>query len=500
MSIDVGKEIHIEDFIKVSRFGENVHISEATLERVKKSREIIENIVKKKKPVYGVNTGFGVLASVRVSEDELSHLQKNILRSHSAGVGEPFEKEVIRGMMFLRAVSLSKGFSGIRPVLLEKIVEFLNKDVYPYVPKKGSVGASGDLSPLSHLFLPLIGEGYVIINGVPLKSAEGLKVLGVEPLSELKEKEGLALVNGTQAMNSVLLHVVWDAFNLLELAIISAGMSFIALNGIKDPFDMRIHELRPHPGQIHVADEFNKLLVFYKENEKVKTNKVQDAYSLRAIPQVYGAVYDVLSYVKTIAEREANSVTDNPLVFPNGDVLSGGNFHGEPLALSADFLSIALTDLGNMIERRIDRLMNPTVSEGLPPFLSGGKAGLNSGLMIFQYTTAALCNENKVLSHPASCDTIPTSAYKEDHVSMGMNSVLKLQRVFENLVTIVAIEFMSATLALGFRKVKLSGKMRECYEKIKDILGEIQGDEFFWEKFSEVHRWLLKKVKEGGKV
>ncbi len=490
--MEIGEHLTIKEFVDVARYKEKVTLSESAFERIEKSREVIENILKSDDPVYGVNTGFGALASVRISREDLSILQRNLILSHSAGFGRPLEEEIVRGMMLLRAVSLSKGYSGVRSLVVEKLIEFLNKGVYPYVPEKGSVGASGDLAPLAHLTLPLIGEGYVIYKGERRKSKEVLKELKIETI-ELKEKEGLALINGTQAMTSVITFSARDAERLLYLATMVAAMSFEALNGIYDPFEDRVHALRPHNGQRKVAELFREMIKYEEKRRPAK--KVQDAYSLRAIPQVYGAVLDTIKYTQSVLETEMNSVTDNPLIFEDGSTLSGGNFHGEPVALVADFLSIALTDLGNMIERRIDRLLNPKVSEGLPPFLASGKEGLNSGYMIYQYTVAALCNENKILSHPASADTIPTSAYQEDHVSMGMTAALKLKKILENLIHILSIEAMLASVALNHRGRKIKGLLGEFQEKIYSLVGNRSGDGFFWKDLERVREFIVDLIR-----
>jgi len=493
--MEIGEHLSIEAFVDVARFKEKVTLSEGARKRIEKSRKIIEKILKSGEAVYGVNTGFGALASVRIPKEDLLTLQRNVILSHSAGFGKPLEEEIVRGMMLLRAVSLSKGYSGVRPLVVEKLIEFLNKCVYPYVPEKGSVGASGDLAPLAHLTLPLIGEGYVIYKGERRKSKDVLKELKIEPI-ELKEKEGLALINGTQAMTSLVAFSARDAERLLYLATMVAAMSFEALNGIYDPFEDKVHAIRPHNGQKRVAGLFREMIKY--EEKRRPSEKVQDAYSLRAIPQVYGAVLDTIKYTQSVLEIEMNSVTDNPLIFEDGSALSSGNFHGEPVALVADFLSIALTDLGNMIERRIDRLVNPKVNEGLPPFLASGKEGLNSGYMIYQYTAAALCNENKILSHPASADTVPTSAYQEDHVSMGMTAALKLKKILENVAHILAIETMLAVVALNYRRKKIKSVLGEFQEKIYSFIENRNGDGFFWEDLEKVRKFVIDLIKGKG--
>lgn len=490
--MDVGTHISVEDVVKVGRFKEKVEISEETRKKLEKSREVIDRIANSDRAVYGVNTGLGALANVRISHEKLKDLQKNLLMSHAAGYGEPLDEEIVRGMMFLRAVSLSKGFSGVRPVVVEKIVEFLNKDIVPYVPSRGSVGASGDLAPLAHTFLPIIGMGYVLKDGKAFLAEKLLEKRNIKPLN-LREKEGLALINGTQVMSSLVSFVIRDSFRLLKLATMTFSISFEALRGRRDAFDPRVHSLRPHPGQM----EISKIVWRLTEDSKIERDesKVQDAYTLRTVPQVYGAVLDTLNYAKEVMTREINSVTDNPLIFPEGEAISGGNFHGEPVALVADFLAIALTDLGNMIERRIDRILNPKTNENLPAFLASGEEGLNSGYMIYQYTAASLCNENKVLASPASADTIPTSAYQEDHVSMGMTSALKLRRILENLEAILAIEIMISSIALKKRGLgSAAPKVRELALKVLDMMKISNHDDFFWENFQRVLSFVKGEV------
>ena len=491
--MDVGTHVSVEDVVMVGRFKEKVEISESTRERLKRSRDIVERVIESNEAVYGINTGLGALANVRISREKLRELQKNLLLSHAAGYGDPMDEEIVRGMMFLRAVSLSKGFSGVRPEVVEKIIEFLNKRVTPYVPSRGSVGASGDLAPLAHTFLPIMGMGYILKDGKAFPAKDFLNEKGIEPI-DLKEKEGLALVNGTQVMSSLISFVIRDSLRLLKLAVLTFAVSFEALRGKRDAFDPRVHSLRPHPGQTEIA----KIVWELTEDSGIDrdANKVQDAYTLRTVPQVYGAVFDTINYAKTVMEREINSVTDNPLIFPEGDAISGGNFHGEPVALVADFLAIALTDLGNMIERRIDRILNPKTSEGLPAFLAVGEEGLNSGYMIYQYTAASLCNENKVLANPASADTIPTSAYQEDHVSMGMTSSLKLKKIFENLKAILSIELMISSIALKMRGIERAApKVRDFASRVLEFVRPADHDDFFWEDFQKVLKFVEDTVR-----
>ena len=442
MKID-GESLTVNDVVAVARFGENVSIDESCMERVKQSREVIERILNEKKTVYGINTGLGDLVKVRISPDELKKLQINLVRSHSAGVGAYLPEEVVRGAMLIRANSLLKGHSGVRPEVIELLINMLNKGIVPAVPMYGSVGASGDLAPMAHIALAMMGEGNVFYRGEIMSAEEAMEREGLTPL-ELKEKEGLAILNGTSVMASYASLAVHDSYNLVKNSLVSAAMSFEALRGTDAALDERIMKVRPHPGQIRIAENLRKLLEDSTIVKSARKEKVQDAYTLRCIPQVYGAVLDAIDYVRTVVEREINSVTDNPIVFDSP--ISGGNFHGEPLALALDFLGIAITDLGNMIERRIARLVDSSLS-GLPHFLIEN-SGLNSGFMIPQYTAAALCNRNKTLAHPASADTIPTSANQEDHVSMGMNAAIKAAEIIENTEYIVAIELLCANQAL----------------------------------------------------
>lgn len=482
-----GEHLTLEDIHLVCRRYEKVSISQASYEKMAKSRETIEKIIQAGTPVYGVNTGFGALANVRISKDKLRELQKNIVLSHSAGIGDYLQEDIVRGMMLIRANALAKGYSGVRPVVVEKLVELLNKNLIPAVPEKGSVGASGDLAPLSHIAMCIIGEGKVLVNGKLVH----IKDTDFEPI-QLEEKEGLSLVNGTQFMAAHLAIIVRDLEKLMKLATLIAALSVDVLLGSPSAFDERIQLVRPHHGQIVIAQWLREFL----DGSELRMShkdclKVQDPYTLRTIPQVYGAVYDTILLAKDVVLREINAATDNPLVFGK-EVVSGGNFHGEPLALWADYLAIALTSMGNMIERRIDRLVNPKINEGLPPFLASGEEGLNSGYMIWQYTAAALCNENKILSHPASADTIPTSAYQEDHVSMGANSVRKLREIYKNIVNLLAIEAMLGCIALDFKRpLKSSLPIETICDKIKV---KSSSDKYFGENFEKVRNEIIKEV------
>jgi histidine ammonia-lyase len=440
-----GESLKIEDVISVARFGEMVKIDEASLLKVQKSRSVVEKAVKSDRVVYGVNTGLGELVKVRIPKEKIRELQINLVRSHASGVGEYIPKDVIRASMLIRANSLLKGYSGVREEIIKLLVEMINSDIIPLVPRYGSVGASGDLAPLAHIALVMIGEGMASFKGEILEGKEALKRAGLEPV-KLREREGLALLNGTAVMAAYGALAVYDAYQIMKNALISSAMSFEALHATDRALDERIMLARPHPGQIRVAAKLRTLLQGSKIVEKAREEKVQDAYTLRCTPQVYGAVLDTIDYARDVIEREINSATDNPLIFD--EPISGGNFHGEPISLVMDFLSIALTDLGNMIERRIARLIDSKLSN-LPPFLIED-SGINSGLMIPQYTAASLSNRNKILAYPASVDSIPTSANQEDHVSMGMNSAQKLWEVVENVKYIVSIEYLCANQALHF--------------------------------------------------
>ncbi|AGB04236.1 histidine ammonia-lyase [Aciduliprofundum sp. MAR08-339] len=453
-----GENLTVEDVVRVARFGERVKISESSIRKVKRSRDVVERILKEERVVYGINTGLGELVNVRIPKKDLKNLQINLIRSHSSGVGDFLSEEVVRAAMLIRANSLLKGFSGVRLEIIETLISMLNSGVTPLVPKFGSVGASGDLAPLAHVALVMIGEGYAKFQGEIMDGKMAMEKAGIKPV-EIQEREGLALLNGTAMMAAHAAIAVYDSYNIMKNALISAAMSFEALKATDGALDERIMRARPHPGQIRIAKILRELLKDSEIVERARAEKVQDAYTLRCTPQVYGAILDTLNHVRDVVEREINSATDNPLIFD--EPISGGNFHGEPIALAMDFLAIALTDMGNMIERRIARLVDSKLSN-LPPFLIEN-SGTNSGLMIPQYTAAALCNRNKILSYPASADSIPTSANQEDHVSMGMNSAIKLREIVDNVKYIVAIEYLCANQALhigGFSAPAIQRAMR----------------------------------------
>ncbi len=450
-AVAIGTPLDIAQVVDVARRGREVRLDEAARRRVEKARQFIEEIVANGRTVYGVTTGFGKLANVRIAPADVQQLQRNLIRSHAVGVGEPFATDVVRAMLLLRAQSLSHGNSGVRPELVDLLVSMLNHGVHPVVPSQGSVGASGDLAPLAHMALALIGEGHAEYHGAVLPSADALAAAGLAPLV-LEAKEGLALINGTQAMTAVGALVLHDATRLVAAADIAAAMSLEALKGSRMPFDPRVASLREHPGQAESAAN-----VFAISDQSpihashADCDKVQDAYSLRCVPQVHGASRDALRHAVQTVTREINAVTDNPLLFPGDDtVISAGNFHGQPVALVMDYAKIAIAELANISERRVEHMLDPAVS-GLPAFLAT-QGGLNSGLMISQYTAASLVSENKVLAHPASVDSIPTSANQEDHVSMGTISARQCAMILENVRWVIAIEVLNATQALDFHR------------------------------------------------
>jgi histidine ammonia-lyase len=446
---------------------------------VAESRGLIERILAAGETVYGVNTGFGKLADVRIPADKLAELQINLVRSHAGGVGDALAEAEARAMLLLRANVLAKGFSGVRAELLELLVGLLNAGVHPVIPEKGSVGASGDLAPLAHLALVVVGEGEAFYRGERVAGGDALRRAGLKPFT-LTAKEGLALLNGTQAMTAVGALAVSRAKRVVELSDLSGAMSLEALKGTPAAFDARIHEARPHAGQIASAEHLLRLLEGseIRESHREGDTRVQDAYCLRCMPQVHGAVRGVLEHVAGVLETEAGSATDNPLVFPgeNAAVISGGNFHGAPLSYAFDYAALAMTDLAGITERRVDRLLNPDINEGLPAFLSTDP-GLSSGFMIAQIVAAALINECQVLSHPSSTGSIPTDGGKEDHVSMGMTGAIKLRQIVEHAERILAIELMCAAQALEFRRpLKSSARIEQAHEEVRKVVARLERD------------------------
>ena len=452
-------------------------------EAVNLARAVVEEIVAGNKVAYAITTGVGKLSDVRIAGDQIRELQVNLVRSHAVGVGTPLSIAETRAMMLLRANSLAKGHSGVRALVIDTLCEMLNRGVTPVVPSQGSVGASGDLAPLAHLALALIGEGECFDDkGLRITSADALKRAQIKPLV-LEAKETISLINGTQAMLAVGTLALLAAERLVDSADVLGGLCCDALKGTDAAFDERIHKARPHSGQMKSAANLRRMLEGSAIRESHRQcGRVQDAYSLRCIPQVHGAVRDTLAHCRSVFETELNSAVDNPLVFitnadkAEGDVISGGNFHGEPLAFALDFLAIALSALAGISERRIERLVNPALSEGLPPFLAPG-AGLNSGFMMPQVTAAALVSENKVLAHPASVDSITTSGNKEDYVSMGMTAALKLRRVVENTRNVLAIEAMAVAQAIDFlAPLKTSKRGQAAHAAIRSVCPTMEHD------------------------
>jgi len=480
-----GSPLTLEAIESVASGQRRVTVVPTALARVAASREVIEHILATGETVYGVNTGFGKLADVRIPAAKLAQLQTNLVRSHACGLGDPLSQRESRAMVLLRANVLAKGFSGVRPHLVELLADLLNHRVHPIIPSRGSVGASGDLAPLAHLALVVIGEGEAIHNGQRLPGTQAMAAASLAPL-QLAAKEGLALLNGTQAMTAVGALTLQHAHRLLRLANLAGAMSLEALKGTPVAFDPRIHAARPHAGQIATAAALTELLsdseIRDSHGPSSDDTRVQDAYCLRCMPQVHGAVQGVLTHVAGILITESGSATDNPLVFPadeahpQAEVLSGGNFHGAPLAYAFDYAAIALTDLASISERRIDRLINPDINEGLPAFLCSD-AGLSSGYMIAHVTAAALLNECKVLAHPSSTDSVPTSGGKEDHVSMGMTGALKLRQIVQNLEIILAIELMCAAQGLDYRlPLRPSHAVAQAHATIRSVVPHLEED------------------------
>ncbi len=445
---------------------------------MERSREWIDRLAEGDAPIYAVNTGVGLLANVRIPRGDLDQLQRNVIRSHCVGVGEPLSREAVRAMMLIRANVLAMGLSGIRPLVAERLFDLLNHGVTPVVPSQGSVGASGDLAPLAHMALVLIGEGDAEFEGAVMPGAEALRRAGVEPI-DLHPKEGISLINGTQAMLAVGCLEIEAAQILTDTAEAAGAMTLDALRGTPRAFDPRIHDARPHPGQQESASRLRRMLEGSEIRQShIGCRRVQDAYSLRCMPQVHGPVRDALAEARRVFDVELNSATDNPLVFGE-EIISGGNFHGESLAFQLDFLAIALTALAGISERRIDRLVNPALNEELPPFLAG-HPGLESGLMMAQVTAASLVAENRVLANPASTGSITTSGNKEDFVSMGMTSALKLQRVVRNTRAVLAIEVLAASRALDLlAPLKTSPFLEEARTAIRRVSPPIDGDRVF---------------------
>jgi histidine ammonia-lyase len=498
-----GNDLTLEELSEVVYQKRAVLLAPDARAAVERARAVVDDILTNNKLAYAITTGVGKLSDVRISPDQSRELQVNLLRSHAVGVGEPLTEAETRAMILLRANSLAKGFSGVRPVVIDTLCEMLNRGVHPVIPSQGSVGASGDLAPLAHLALVLIGEGEAWHStgkkprrtGDPtsrrVNASTALKHAGIKPLV-LEAKEAISLINGTQAMLAVGCLSLLATETMVDSSDVIAALTLDALRGTDVAMDERIHKARPHAGQILTAANIRRMLegsAIRESHRGPDCKRVQDAYSLRCIPQVHGAVRDTLAHCRRTFEIEMNSAVDNPLVFPapkqvgeksnapvTGDVISGGNFHGEPIAFALDFLAIALSALAGISERRVERLVNPSLNEGLPPFLAG-EAGLNSGFMMIQVTAAALASENKVLAHPSSVDSITTSGNKEDYVSMGMAAAVKLKKVIENTRHVVAIEAMAAAQAIDFLlPLKPSKRGQAAYAAIREVSAMVKKD------------------------
>ncbi len=485
-----GASLTIEDVARVGRGQISVVLDPAALSAIRSSRGLVKRAVADGREVYGITTGVGELANRLISPDQGEALQRNLIRSHAVGVGEPLGQDVVRAIILLRANALAKGYSGVRVELIQFLLELLNRNIIPRIPERGSVGASGDLAPLAHLSLVIMGEGECMVDGVRRPAAAALEAAGLAPMT-LQPKEGLALINGTQLMCGLGCLIVTDAAVLLKSALIAGAMSLEALKGTDKSMDEKVHALRPHPGQVRCAANMRRLVAGSEiVASHADCDKVQDAYTLRCIPQVYGAVADTIDHARRVLAIEINSANDNPLIFPEtGEVISGGNFHGEPLAFIMDFMGIALAEIANMSERTVDRLVNPHLS-GLPAFLVAN-SGLNTGFMIAQYTAAALVSENKVLAHPSSVDSIPTSAGQEDHVSMGATAARHALDILRNVEHVLAIEMLCAAQGMDFQQ-DISGKpgagTAAAHTAIRAKIAHLSDDRLLYEDMEQARQ------------
>ena len=478
--IITGNDLTLDDLVAVCRKNAPVALSEDAKEKILRSRETVDKLVEEGRTVYGVTTGFGKFSDVIVSAEECKTLQRNLIMTHAVGAGEPFSRDVSRGIILLRVNNLAKGFSGIRLETVQTLIAMLNRGVTPIIPQKGSLGASGDLAPLAHMVLPMLGLGEAEFDGFRMAGSQAMLQAGI-PVIELTAKEGLALINGTQAMTAVGALTLYDSIQLMKTAEIAAAMSFEANRGVIDALDERLHAVRPHTGQIRSAQILRRLLEGSGNVTHQAEIRIQDGYSLRCAPVVHGASRDAIAYIRGLVETEMNSVTDNPIIFSETqEAISGGNFHGQPMALAFDFLGIALSELANISERRIERLVNPAIG-GFPAFLVE-KGGLNSGFMIVQYAAAALVSENKVLAHPASVDSIPSSANQEDHVSMGTIAARKAGDIMRHVRRVLAMELMCGCQAvdllgnMGYGPDKLGKGTRPAYDVIREVCDKLVED------------------------
>ena len=496
-----GRDLTVEEVIRVCRGYEKVEIAPEAKEAVIKARNYIEKKLEEGAVIYGLTTGFGKFANVVISREEAEQLQKNLIISHTCAMGEPYETKYVRAAMLLRCNALSRGNSGIRLETIQTMIDMLNAGIHPVIPEKGSLGASGDLAPLSHIALALIGLGEVEYKGQIVPAAEAMAKEGILPVV-LAAKEGLALNNGTQMMTAVGVNVLWDAMHLMKTADIATAMTAEALHGITKAYDHKVHDLRGHQGQKDAAENLRTLLAGSKNAFEVQPSKVQDPYSLRCIPQIHGASRDAIQYVYEAVSRELNAVTDNPIVFPDEDeVISGGNFHGQPMALAFDFLKMAISEFADVSERRAERLINPQLSEGLPAFLTK-YGGVCSGFMIAQYAAASMVSENKIYAHPACVDSIPSSGNQEDHVSMGTTSARTAAMVLDNAQKVIGIELAAAAQGIWLRQEigesdisNLAPATKAAYDYIRTVSEPVDDDILMHDelkKFDEMVKQLRK--------
>ena len=481
-----GHSLTAEQFVAVARYNAKVTVSEEAFAAMRRSRDLAEKIASEKRVAYGITTGFGDFARVAVPEEMSNTLSTNLILSHCTATGDPYSEEVVRGMMLLRANALCGGFSGVRTILVENLVAMLNKGVHPVVPQKGSLGASGDLAPLAHMSLPLLGKGRAVYQGVEMSGKEAMDKAGIPTLETLACKEGLGLTNGTCAMTSVGTLAWYDSLCAAQLADLISSMTMEGLTGLLNAFDPRVQAVRPHPGQMRVAKNIRMLNEGSEILSNCQNDRVQDAYSLRCIPQVHGAIRDALDYVGEKIRIELNAVTDNPLVFLDDEtVISGGNFHGEPMALAFDFLGIACSEIADISERRLERMVNAALSNGLTPFLTT-QGGVNSGYMIVQYAAASMVSENKVLAHPASVDSIPSSANQEDMVSMGTTAARKAGWIVQNTLSVLADELLTACQAINIRRrlnthgQGISPIHQQVYDRVRSEIPFYEVDRELW--------------------
>lgn len=489
-----GESLTLEEIALVAREHAAVELTEEAIKKIVTSRQIVEKAINEGRVIYGINTGFGKFEDISISDDQLEELQRNLILSDAVGIGSPFPTDVTRAIMLLRVNALAKGFSGIRLETVQGLVDMINKGVHPLIREKGSVGSSGDLCPLAHMVLPLIGDGEAEYKGEVLSGRDAMDKAGI-PVIVLQAKEGLALINGTCAMMGVASLAVYDAVILSKTADIVASLTIESLEGITNPFDSRVHAVRPHKGQINVAENLLKIMDGSKLTTSQGQLRNQDAYTLRCTPQIHGASRMALDYVRQVIETEVNSATDNPLIFPdNGDVISGGNFHGQPVAIAMDTLGICMAEYANVSERRIERLVNPALS-GMPGFLTPVE-GLNCGFMVAQYAAAAVVSENKVLAHPASVDSIPTSANQEDHVSMGTIASRKAAVIIDHVKSVLGIELICAAQAVDFKdKEKLGLGTRAAYDTLRNEVTFMESDRAIYIDMDKA-----KKLVGGGEV